>query len=141
MEKEKYVFNEEEFREGFSDYISDHNYFDPDTVWEMVDEDLKKKGMESRFIYCATPLRNCIRETDFIKINDALNDASRHSAIEVFDSYIDEEHWLKMKDPEFAKNVYNYAKENYKDDYSDFVYQRRRADDAYVETWEEEIER
>lgn len=141
MEKEKYVFNKEEFREGFNDYISDHNYFDPYTIWEIVNEDLKKNGMESRYIHCATPLRECDGESDFIKLNDSLYDAEDCSEIKAFNNYIDDEHGLEMKDPEFAKSVYGYVKENYKDDYNFFVYHRSFCGDAYVETQEEERER
>ena len=54
MEKEKYVFDADEFKDGFDDYVIENEYYDYDTIYDFVNESLEKDGMESRYAHISS---------------------------------------------------------------------------------------
>ena len=48
MEKEKYVFDADEFKDGFDDYVIENEYYDYDTIYDFVNESLEKYGKEKK---------------------------------------------------------------------------------------------
>lgn len=141
MGNEKYVFDEEELRCGFEDYLSDNGYFDYYTIHELVDNSLKKNGLSSRYIYLVQPLNQCNKDAELLQINAYENKITEFSEIQIFNAYIGDNYKLKMQDPDFAKKVYEYAEENYKYDYNRFVDLRKNYGDAYEPEVQEERER
>ena len=142
MENEKYVFDEEEIRDGFSDYISDNESYDYDTIYDFVNESFKENGLSSRYIYLVEPLNQCNEKADYLQINAYENEITEFSEIKIFNEFICDNYRLEMKDPEFAKNVYSYTKENYDEyDYNRFVDLRKNYGDAYEPEVQEERER
>ena len=132
MEKEKYVFNEDEFKDGFEDYVADNEYYDYDTIYDFVNESLEKDGMQSRYAYLVEPLKSCDPNAQFLKINAYLNDIDQVYESDIYDEYISDNYREEMKDPEFAKEVYDFLESELSSwRFKDFVELRKNCKDGY----------
>ena len=59
--------NSESLKYGLNEFMSENNYLNKDTVWEIVDNDLKQNGMDSQYIYS---FNNFNEITDSLYAND-----------------------------------------------------------------------
>ena len=59
--------NSQFLKYGLNEFMSENNYLDKDTVWEIVDNDLKENGMDSQYIYS---FNNFDEITDPLYAND-----------------------------------------------------------------------
>ena len=137
MEKEKYVFNEDEFKDGFDNYVVDNEYYDYDTVYDFVHESLKKDGMESRYAYLVEPLKSCNPNAEFLRINAYLNDIDQVYQSNIYDEYISDRYWKEIKDSEFAKEVYDFLEGELSSwEFKDLIKLRKNCNDGYTPTTE-----
>ena len=105
---EKHVFDADEFKDGFDDYVIENEYYDYDTVYDFVNESLEKDGMQSRYADLVEPLKSCNPNAEFLRINAYLNDIDQIYERDIYDEYITDNYWEEMKDPEFAKEDYDF---------------------------------
>lgn len=132
MEKEKYVFDADEFKDGFDDYVIENEYYDYDTVYDFVNESLEKDGMESRYADLVEPLKSCNPNAEFLRINAYLNDIDQVYESDIYDEYITDNYWDEMKDPEFAKEVYDFLESELSSwEFKDFIKLRENRNDGY----------
>lgn len=135
MEKEKYVFDADEFKDGFDDYVIENEYYDYDTVYDFVNESLEKDGMESRYADLVEPLKSCNPNAEFLRINAYLNDIDQIYESDIYDEYITDNYWEEMKDPEFAKEVYDFLESELSSwEFKDFIKLRENRNDGYPPT-------
>lgn len=59
--------NSQSLKYGLNEFMSENNYLDKDTLWEIVDNDLKQNGMDSQYIYS---FNNFNEITDPLYAND-----------------------------------------------------------------------
>ena len=59
--------NSQSLKYGLNEFMSENNYLDKDTLWEIVDNDLKQNGMNSQYIYS---FNNFNEITDPLYAND-----------------------------------------------------------------------
>ena len=59
--------NSQSLKYGLNEFMSENNYLDKDTVWEIVNNDLKENGMDSQYIYS---FNNFNEITDPLYAND-----------------------------------------------------------------------
>ena len=59
--------NSQSLKYGLNDFMSENNYIDKDTLWEIVDNDLKQNGIDSQYIYS---FNNFNEITDPLYAND-----------------------------------------------------------------------
>ena len=59
--------NSQSLKYGLNEFMSENNYLDKDTLWEIVDNDLKENGMDSQYIYS---FNNFNEITDPLYAND-----------------------------------------------------------------------
>ena len=86
--------NSQSLKYGLNDFMSENNYLDKDTVWEIVDNDLKENGMDSQYIYSFN---------NFNEITDPLYANDRYVYV---DPYL---------------RVHNVTEDKIKNEYIDFV--------------------
>lgn len=86
--------NSQSLKYGLNEFMSENNYLDKDTVWEIVDNDLKENGMDSQYIYSFN---------NFDEITDPLYANDRYVYV---DSYL---------------RVHNVTEDKIKNEYIDFV--------------------
>ena len=86
--------NSQSLKYGLNEFMSENNYLDKDTVWEIVDNDLKQNGMDSQYIYS---FNNFNEITDPLYANDP---------------YVYVDPYLR---------VHNVAEDKIKNEYIDFI--------------------
>ena len=59
--------NSQSLKYGLNEFMSENNYLDKDTLWEIVNNDLKENGMDSQYIYS---FNNFNEITDPLYAND-----------------------------------------------------------------------
>lgn len=59
--------NSQSLKYGLNEFMSENNYLDKDTLWEIVDNNLKENGMDSQYIYS---FNNFNEITDPLYAND-----------------------------------------------------------------------
>ena len=64
MEKEKYVFDRNQFHKGFEKYCYDNDFIPYEEMLSIVDYDLKEKGIKSRYRYIIEQLDDCYKDKD-----------------------------------------------------------------------------
>lgn len=132
MEKEKYVFDADEFKDGFDDYVIENEYYDYDTIYDFVNESLEKDGMGSRYADLVEPLKSCNPSAQFLRINAYLNDIDQVYESDIYDEYITDNYRDEMKDPEFAKEVYDFLESELSSwEFKDFIKLRENSNDGY----------
>ena len=137
MEKEKYVFDADEFKDGFDDYVIENEYYDYDTVYDFVNESLEQNGMGSRYADLVEPLKRCNPNAEFLRINAYLNDIDQVYESDIYDEYITDNYRDEMKDPEFAKEVYDFLESELSSwEFKDFIKLRENRNDGYTPTTE-----
>ena len=136
---EKYVFDADEFKDGFDDYVIENEYYDYDTVYDFVNESLEKDGMQSRYADLVEPLKSCNASAEFLRINAYLNDIDQVYESDIYDEYITDNYRNEMKDPEFAKEVYDFLESELSSwEFKDFIKLRENHNDGYTPTTESE---
>ncbi|KEZ23217.1 Mbov_0392 family ICE element protein [Ureaplasma diversum] len=70
-----YLIDSED-RELFEEDLDTNQYFEPDYLYEIIHEDLKQNGLESKYAYLAKPVleKVCDKDTEMIGVNAYLND-------------------------------------------------------------------
>lgn len=128
------AFNKEKFWKKFGEYLFDNRYYTYHDLYRIVDNELKRDGMRSLYIHLIEPLKQINKYLYYLfKINFYTNNIDKINEIEVLNDYICENYSKKMKEPGFAKNVYDFTKETYPNDYEHFVRLRKDFKDAYSE--------
>ena len=134
---EKYVFDADEFKDGFDDYVLENEYYDYDTIYDFVNESLEKNGMESRYADLVEPLKNCNPNAEFLRINAYLNDIDQIYESDIYNEYIIDNYRKEIKDPEFAKEVYDFLESELSSwEFKDFIKLRENSNDGYTPTTE-----
>lgn len=135
VEKEKYVFDADEFKDGFDDYVIENEYYDYDTIYDFVNESLEQDGMGSRYADLVEPLKSCNPSAQFLRINAYLNDIDQVYESDIYDEYITDNYRKEMKDPEFAKEVYDFLESELSSwEFKDFIKLRENCNDGYTPT-------
>ena len=112
--------NSQFLKYGLNEFMSENNYLDKDTVWEIVDNDLKENGMDSQYIYS---FNNFNEITDplyandpyvyvdpYLRVHNVTEDKIKNEYIDfVCDNKkfetLDEKHEYKTKITEEIKNM------------------------------------
>lgn len=132
MEKEKYVFDADDFKDGFDDYVIENEYYDYDTVYDFVNESLEKDGIQSRYADLVEPLKSCSPNAQFLRINAYLNDIEQIYESDIYNEYIIDNYRKEIKDPEFAKEVYDFLESELSSwEFKDFIKLRENSNDGY----------
>lgn len=135
----KVNFNEFKFRTKYEKYLHENNYYDHDKLYKLVNNSLKSSGMKSEYIYLTESLKRCHNFSGcLLKVNTYVNSLDQISKIKIFNDYICENYFKEMQEVNFAKNVYDFAKKTYPNDYEYFVRLRTGLKDAYSEKSEVE---
>ena len=94
LSSDSWANNSQSLKYGLNEFMSENNYLDKDTLWEIVDNDLKENGMDSQYIYS---FNNFDEITDPLYANDP---------------YVYVDHYLR---------VHNVTEDKIKNEYIDFV--------------------
>ncbi|UWD34497.1 Mbov_0392 family ICE element protein [Mesomycoplasma molare] len=97
----------------FDNYLYDNNIYHSENFLEVLDDNLREKGLDSEYIYLASKVSNFendIRNSEYIEINAYANDFEIKNYEEVVFSYLEEN-----CDEDDLLNLI----ENYVDDFED----------------------
>lgn len=130
MLTEKEMFKK--IRCDFDRFCGDGEFYSPSTLEEIVDDSIKKYGLESNLILLATPIAYYRGSADFLKVNAYMNDFEEYSSIKTINEFFDENYFEEMKDEKFAKQAYNFAQCYLtQDEFKEFVNLRKPCKDAF----------
>ena len=131
------MLNEEEVMDieislDFDDFCFNEQFYNPFDLKEIVDDSVKKHGLESNMIRLVEPIINYGGSADFLKVNAYINDFEEYSSLKVLNEFFDSYYEDQMKDEKFAKQAYDFAQHYFtKDEFKEFVKLRKSYKDGY----------
>ena len=111
MEKEKYVFDRNQFHKGFEKYCYDNDFIPYEEMLSIVDYDLKEKGIKSRYRYIIEQLDDCYKDfvhLTFVWGNDVR--VKQYYERDLVCKYIADKYQNELKELNFVKDLYEYTK-------------------------------
>ena len=109
----KIIFNKNEFEFNFGIFFDNKNYMYYSSLYNLVNNSIRRYGLNSNYIKLVEPLLNCDKDADFLQINTQINAINEYSMGEVLSMFVCDAYNDEMKDCEFSKCVYAYMKKKY----------------------------
>ena len=135
MEKEKYIFDAENFEEGFNGWTLDKEYYNYNQTYNIVNESLKKYGMRSYYTYLVERLNEWhINKTPalYLWIDRSTQRFGEIHEYSLYDAYLDKFYQKEMQDRNFALEAYMHIESKLpKWQFEKFAELRKDQKDAY----------